>query len=158
MMSRAPDRRGFSLVETALAIGIVSFAMMAIVGVLPVGMKSMQDATILQAKASIAQQLRAELQQIPFGKEGMTDVKIASLDNSIYTYEGLRTTNSAEAYYKAAVTAGGAEVRGTDGSGATFQAENAQNVTVILNYPQSAPEKNQLRTVFCLFTARQKNN
>ena len=53
---------GFSLIEVVLAIGIVSFALLAVVGLLPVGMKSSQNAKEQAAAAyvlnSIANALR----------------------------------------------------------------------------------------------------
>jgi type II secretory pathway pseudopilin PulG len=42
---------GFSLVEVTLAIGIVAFALLAIIGLIPTGLRSVQDAT-QQARAS----------------------------------------------------------------------------------------------------------
>lgn len=44
--ARRPTKQhhGFSLVEVTLAIGIVSFSLLAVVGLLPVGLKSMQNA------------------------------------------------------------------------------------------------------------------
>lgn len=35
--------RGFSLIEVALALGIVSFAVIGVIGLLPVGLKSMKE-------------------------------------------------------------------------------------------------------------------
>jgi len=54
---------GFSLVEVVMAIGIASFALLAVVGLLPVGMKSAQNASEQAAAAnainSIANALRS---------------------------------------------------------------------------------------------------
>lgn len=44
---------GFSLIEVVLAIGIVSFALLAVVGLLPVGMKSTQSAREQIAAANV---------------------------------------------------------------------------------------------------------
>ncbi len=44
---------GFSLVEVVVAIGIASFALLAVVGLLPVGMKSAQTAREQAAAASV---------------------------------------------------------------------------------------------------------
>ena len=46
-------RSGFSLIEVVLAIGIVSFALLAVVGLLPVGMKSTQNAREQAAAANV---------------------------------------------------------------------------------------------------------
>jgi uncharacterized protein (TIGR02598 family) len=52
----------FSLVEVALSIGIVSFAMTAIFGLLPVGLDAFRDARTLSVESAIAQKLAAEVQ------------------------------------------------------------------------------------------------
>jgi Tfp pilus assembly protein PilV len=44
---------GFSLVEVVMALGIASFALLAVVGLLPVGMKSAQDAREQAAAANV---------------------------------------------------------------------------------------------------------
>lgn len=54
---------GFSLVEVTVAIGIVSFALLAVVGLLPVGLKSIKSATEQSAAANtltaLAESLRS---------------------------------------------------------------------------------------------------
>ena len=44
---------GFSLVEVTLAIGIVSFALLAVVGLLPVGLKSVKNANEQAGAANV---------------------------------------------------------------------------------------------------------
>ena len=43
-ISHAAFRRAFSLVEVVLAIGIVSFALVAVIGLMPVGLRSVKNA------------------------------------------------------------------------------------------------------------------
>ena len=43
------NQRGFSLMEVVLAMGLVSFVMMTIVGLLPVGLQMAQDSRLQQA-------------------------------------------------------------------------------------------------------------
>lgn len=54
--------RGFSLTEVVLALGIVSFAMVAVVGLLPVGLQAVKNshdqASAAQVLASLADSLR----------------------------------------------------------------------------------------------------
>lgn len=54
--------RGFSLVEVTMAIGIVSFALLAIVGLIPVGLKSVKDsrehAAVANALDALANRIR----------------------------------------------------------------------------------------------------
>lgn len=54
-------RRGFSLVEVVLALGICSFAMVAIVGMIPVGLSTFKDAMDTTAQSQIVQTLASEV-------------------------------------------------------------------------------------------------
>ncbi len=61
-MKALRSQHGFSLVEVTLALGIVSFTLLAVVGLLPVGLKSIKSATEQAAAAntltSLAEGLR----------------------------------------------------------------------------------------------------
>ena len=57
---RRPDT-GFSLVEVVIALGIVSFAVLAIVGMLPMALKSAQESMRETDSTLIAQRIFAEL-------------------------------------------------------------------------------------------------
>lgn len=59
-ISRRPDL-GFSLVEVVIALGIVSFAVLAIVGMMPAAMKSAQDSMRQTDSTLIAQRIFSEL-------------------------------------------------------------------------------------------------
>ena len=50
-------RGAFTLVETVLAIGIVSTVMIALMGLIPVGMKMMKEAGVNTVGARIANKL-----------------------------------------------------------------------------------------------------
>jgi uncharacterized protein (TIGR02598 family) len=60
LISRRPAL-GFSLVEVVIALGIVSFAVLAIVGMMPVAMKSAQDSMRQTDSTLIAQRIFSEL-------------------------------------------------------------------------------------------------
>jgi uncharacterized protein (TIGR02598 family) len=53
MKASATCQRGFSLVEVTLAIGMVSFAMIAVLGLLPVGLTSMKNANEQAGAANV---------------------------------------------------------------------------------------------------------
>ena len=150
--------RGFSLVEITLALGIVSFGLVATLGTMAVGLNTVRDATTQAAVSNIARQLRGDLQQISFDTNSTTAVNIQSLSqtNYFYSQDGVASA-SAGAHYKAAFEVGGASVEGTGGSSdvATFAPESAKMVKVTLSYPQTAPVSNQKRLVFSLLLAKQ---
>lgn len=58
--------KAFSLVEVVLAIGIVSFAMVSILGLIPVGLHTFRNAMDLSVEAGIAQKLVADVQRTDF--------------------------------------------------------------------------------------------
>jgi uncharacterized protein (TIGR02598 family) len=57
---------GFSLIEVTLAIGITSFALLAILGLLPVGMNTFRQAIDTAVTAQIAQRIVNDAQQTDF--------------------------------------------------------------------------------------------
>jgi uncharacterized protein (TIGR02598 family) len=153
---------GFTLVELVLAIGVVSFSLLAVVGSLPVGLESVQEAMVQAAKANISRELRGELQQISFKSGGdASTVRIDSLDNVkyFYTREGMMVSGStsSNAYYEATFAVGDGSYSKQDGD-FTFQSVNARNITVVLSYPLQAPAANRKQTTFSLFAAKQKSN
>jgi len=58
-------RQGFSLVEVTVALGIAAFCLLAIFGLLPVGIKSHQNAIAQTAAAGIATGIFADLRATP---------------------------------------------------------------------------------------------
>lgn len=66
---RPAGRRGaFSLVEIALALGIVAFALVPVVGLLPIGLSSFKKGMDLSVSAQITQRIIDEAQQSDFEK------------------------------------------------------------------------------------------
>jgi uncharacterized protein (TIGR02598 family) len=59
------SRGGFSLVEVTLALGLAAFAMVAIFGLLPTGLRSNQTSTEQMAAAGMASGIVADLQAAP---------------------------------------------------------------------------------------------
>ena len=61
-MSRYPDfPAGFSLVEVTLALGVAAFCLIALLGLLPLGMQTNQSAVSQTAAASILSSVVADL-------------------------------------------------------------------------------------------------
>ena len=59
-------RQGFSLVEVTLALGVAAFCLLAILGLLPVGLTSNRNAIEQTAAAGIATGIFADLRATPF--------------------------------------------------------------------------------------------
>jgi len=82
-------RSGFSLVEVTIAIGIVAFAMVTLMGVIPIGLISTQDAMQQTARSHIIKQISSDLGMLPFA-----DMPAYLAANQFYDYEGNRLTGA----------------------------------------------------------------
>ncbi|SDT99065.1 Verru_Chthon cassette protein B [Verrucomicrobium sp. GAS474] len=80
----------FSLVEVVLALGVVSVGFVAVMGLMPVGLKTMRQATTLTVQSQIVQQLVGTAETTPFPKLA------AKFDNAKFYYddEGGSLTNA----------------------------------------------------------------
>jgi uncharacterized protein (TIGR02598 family) len=67
-MLRRWQRAGFSLIECALALGVVSFAFVALVGLIPVGLNNFNNAIDSTIGAQIAQGVMTEVRQAKFSR------------------------------------------------------------------------------------------
>lgn len=87
--------RAFSLVETVLAIGIVSFALLPVFGMLPLGLNTFRHTVSNVISARIAQQLLNETMQTDYATLVATPhtlryfdnqgIEVQSLSQSLYT-------------------------------------------------------------------------
>lgn len=57
---------GFSLVEVTLALGVISFSLVGLMGMLPVGLSGFREAMELQTQSRIRQAIAAEVQLTPY--------------------------------------------------------------------------------------------
>ena len=80
--------RAFSLVEVVMAIGITSFALLGMVALLPIGLKSSHAAVDLMTEAQIVQYARNQLELTSF-----TNLPIWSTNTLYFDNQGLPTTN-----------------------------------------------------------------
>jgi len=60
--------RGFCLAEVVIALGITSFALVAMLGVIPVGLQSIKDSVFVTSQAAITESLVANAQRTPWDK------------------------------------------------------------------------------------------
>ncbi|MGB8354705.1 MAG: Verru_Chthon cassette protein B [Chthoniobacteraceae bacterium] len=98
-----PSRRNaaaFTLVEVVMAIGIIAFAFIPLVGLLPVGLDMSRRAIDTTVQSQIVQQLSTEAQQSDFS----TLSTLASNSTTTPYYfddQGSKATNSANQIYEA---------------------------------------------------------
>jgi len=69
-MKRTPQlagaRRGFSLVEVTMAVGLVSFAVITVIGLMPVGLAALHRAIDTTEEAQIVRQIGAQAVLTPY--------------------------------------------------------------------------------------------
>lgn len=87
---------GFSLVEVVLAMGVISFAMISVIGLLPVGLSTFQRAMDQTVEGQIIQRINGEMMLTPFKQ-------LSASYNGKTTYfdmEGQLLPNATDAKYK----------------------------------------------------------
>ncbi|MFN0129048.1 MAG: Verru_Chthon cassette protein B [Verrucomicrobiales bacterium] len=99
-------RRGFSLVEVTVAMGIVATVLVALLALLPYGMDSIREAKSTQVQARIANEIISEIQVADWGSEPAYK-KLADYDGTIRRYDSEGTLivdkadkNTADTIYK----------------------------------------------------------
>ena len=93
-----PMPRAFSLIEIVLALGIISFALVGIMGLFPVAMKSAQESQRETRAALIARQVFSDLGTLP----GTNRFLIISDDPADRISINLATSSSNSLYFNAA--------------------------------------------------------
>lgn len=94
---RIPCPAGFGLVEVAMSLGIVSFALLALFGLMSVGLSSGKTSREDMICTGLAMTAFSELRGLPF-------VDLPTGTNFYFTYEGGRLSTSNNAYYECAAS------------------------------------------------------
>ena len=82
----APESRGFSLIEVAIAIGIVAFAFVALLGLMPAGLSSFRSAIDTSNESWIMQGINSMVQATEWKK-----IKDLEYETFYYNEEGRLT-------------------------------------------------------------------
>jgi len=94
--NRFSDRSGFSLTEVAMAVGLMSFALLTIMGSLPVGMSALKASRERTAAGQIANELAGTVLSTSF-----SDLNTLAGTN-YYSWDGKKVAaGSTDAYFEA---------------------------------------------------------
>lgn len=99
-------RGAFSLVEVVLALGITTFAILTLVGLLSVAVESNKDSRADSVAVFIGDNIRSRVQSDPYWpwtEATISSVSFPQTTNYWFSFEGLEVP-STQAYYRAAVT------------------------------------------------------
>ncbi len=140
---------GFSLIEVTIALGVVAFALLTVLGLLPIGLSILSGAATQTGAANIAKEMSSEVQQIPLSE-------ITTLPQKVYYYDrsGTQVTTSQGAYFSANFAINDPSLPGVPADYASI----AKTVVVTLRYPQNIPAASQKSVVFALLAAQQSGN
>lgn len=92
---------GFSLIEVTIALGVVSFALVALFGLLPTGLSTFRRSIDRSVASQVAQGIINKARQTDFAS--LSTLVTASGSPKRYTEEGEETTDSAKTIYVAKV-------------------------------------------------------
>jgi len=102
------SRTGFSLVEVTLAIGIVSFALVTLLGIVPIGLMANQEAMGQTARSHILKQISSDLGMLPYDK-----VSGYLAATQYYDYDGKRLSGQSGTTFTVALTNAAASYPGS---------------------------------------------
>jgi uncharacterized protein (TIGR02598 family) len=130
---RTGRNQAFSLIEVVLAIGVTSFALLGMVALLPMGLKTSHQAADTMTQAQIVQYARNQMELTPFANLSTAwSGAILYFDN-----QGLPTTAAdPEQIYKVTFALKNVNINGADvllgGANAPSGMTDAQSVQVII--------------------------
>ena len=105
-----PTRGGFSLVETVIALGVVSFCLLNAMALLPIGLASNRDSLQKTAAASIASEISSDLRQNTVNNQSprFGIVQTSSTATTLYfgSDDSFSTALTSTSLYRATVTVG----------------------------------------------------
>lgn len=151
-------KSGMSLVEVVMAIGIASFALLAIVGLLPVGMKSIKNASEQAAAANLVNSIAHALRSAEKVNDTTFSNSFAS-QSIVYTIAGAQTniawdaldlngcaTNAASARLKARLVITPPSTINANGAALISIAWPAQSINLVWSDSQWSNAEGQITT------------
>ncbi len=93
-------KKGFSLVELVIAIGIFSFATVAIIGLIPVGLNIFQKSSTSVAQTLISRNLSREIWQTDYSSILTNRPNFVKMFPRYYDHEGMQVDLPQNAFYQ----------------------------------------------------------
>lgn len=141
-------QRGFSLVEVVIALGVIAFAIVAILGVVPTGLRTSAGAQDETRAAQLAQAVLSTL--VSQAQTQFSNVQLRLDDSSITTFDLAGAPKTSKVYadnngrlVESPATAVYAITIKTDNAPAGFDTGYANLVTVSIGWPATAAPASQ---------------
>ena len=152
MISRKHTRNAFTLVEVVLALGIVAFTVLPLLGVMSIGLNSVSSSNNSFAIANITRSLRANFQSADYATATATTASSKPLYFTGAGYPGdpANPSNVNDPIYYT-VTCNPVKTNSTSTSPSLINSQNAAIISVSVSYPY--PGNNQ-SSAFSLFLAQ----
>jgi uncharacterized protein (TIGR02598 family) len=101
--SQSPSRlsHGFSLIEVTIAMGVVSFALIALFGLLPTGLTTFRSSIDRSVASQIAQNIISQARQTDFSS--LSTLATPAGSPKLFTEDGDETTDATKTIYVAKV-------------------------------------------------------
>lgn len=131
--------RGFSLVEVTLTIGILSFGLISILGLFPVGLRTLHQAADQVTEGQIAQRLGGEMLLTPFTQ---LETKYAQ-ETYFYSEDGDLLGDADGARYRATFSLADPVYPGTSEVPASTVVESLRTMQVEIVRLQGEPATNR---------------
>ena len=123
---KIPRRDSFSLVEVAMAIAIVSFACVTLLGLLPLGLLSFRQAMNNTVESEIVQNTINDVALTSFSK-----LSTLTTTPSYYNSDGIKT-NAANGFYTASVTFTDLSSNNTNSASPLYGITNYAGTTAVI--------------------------
>jgi uncharacterized protein (TIGR02598 family) len=142
-----------------MALGIATCSVLVILGLLPVGLQTLQDSAVQYGITTIARQVSAELQEMPFeasANSSSTGYALSTLSNreEYYTRDGARTLATDGSRYFYVVFSNEAPV--IPGATDTYPS-NVRTIRATVAYPALAPAQARQTSVLAFLAAKQNS-
>jgi uncharacterized protein (TIGR02598 family) len=139
-MAHNRQQAAFSLVEVVMALGIAAFCLVALLGLMPVGLKTVRDARGDALRAEVLKAMGNIAQQTDYSQ-------LSSLAGKTYYFDinGLVVSTSAEAIYEAVLSTGTVSVPSSSTSTAL---SGATSVTVAISRSANTNSEATTHTLF----------
>jgi uncharacterized protein (TIGR02598 family) len=123
-------RKGFSLVEVTLSLGLVSFALVAMLGLLPTGLTTL--------RASMNQTVEAQILQSIASRAVISSFTNIASSTLLFDDEGLPVNEQGKAYYTASLASGVAAFPGSSNATALTNSLKTLRVDLVARPHPSA--------------------